>query len=351
MTPGHGRPMSPKAVAEPAAETLAQAAAPHRPGRAFALALAGLLALALASLLTGSGALSLDALVSGDPQGHAALVLMASRVPRTLSLLFSGMSMGVCAALMQMLFRNRLVPPTTAGPAEAATLGLLAAALLAPGLPMLGKMGVAAAFALAGTLLFLKLVERIGYRQTVMLPLVGLMLGGVINAVTTFFAYRYDLLQSLAAWTNGDFSGVLRGRYELLWINVALALAAYLAADRFTVAGLGDAVARNLGLDYGRTVAIGVTIVALATAACIVTAGTVPFLGLLVANVVGLVMGDNLRRTLPWIALSGAAFLLACDMIGRLVRYPYEIPVGSVAGVVGSAVFLYLLLRRRDRLG
>lgn len=318
---------------------------------AFALALLGLAVLAGVSVLTGSGALSVSALISGDTSGHAPLVLMASRVPRTLSLLFAGMSMGVCAALMQMLFRNRFVEPTTAGTAEAAILGLLAAALFAPGLPMLGKMLVAAVFALAGTVLFLKLVERIGYRGAVLLPLVGLMLGGVINAVTTFFAYRYDLLQSLAAWTTGDFSGVLRGRYELLWLNVALALAAYLAADRFTVAGLGDAVARNLGLDYGRTVAIGVTIVALATATCIVTAGTVPFLGLLVANMVSLIMGDNLRRTLPWIALSGAAFLLACDIIGRVVRYPYEIPVGSVAGVVGSAVFLYLLLGRRYRFG
>lgn len=174
---------------------------------------------------------------------------------------------------------------------------------------------------------------------------------GVINALTTFLAYRTDLLQSLAAWTMGDFSGVLRGRYEFLWLNVALAAVAYVTADRFTVAGLGDAFARNLGLDYRRIVALGVTIVALATATSIATAGTVPFLGLLVANVVGLVMGENLRRTLPWIALSGAAFLLACDIIGRLIRFPYEIPVGTVAGVAGSVVFLYLLLGRRFHLG
>lgn len=314
----------------------------------LALGLLGLAALAGASVLTGAGGLTL---MSGDAGGHAMLVLMASRVPRTLSLLFAGMSMGVCAALMQMLFRNRFVEPTTAGTAEAASLGLLLAALVAPGMPMLGKMAVAAAFALAGTVLFLKIVERIGFRGAVIVPLVGLMLGGVINALTTFLAYRYDLLQSLAAWTTGDFSGVLRGRYELLWLTLALAGLAYLAADRFTVAGLGEAVARNLGLDYGRTVAIGITIVALATAACIATAGTVPFLGLIVANGVSLVLGDNLRRTLPWIALSGAAFLLACDMVGRLIRQPYEIPVGAVAGVAGSAMFLLLLLGRRARLG
>lgn len=323
---------------------------------AFALACLGLLALGGASLLIGVGDMSLAALASGQEaggraSGHAQLLLLASRVPRTLALLFAGLSMGVCAALMQMLFRNRFVEPTTAGTAEAASLGLLAATLLAPGLPVVGKMAVAAVFALAGTVLFLKIVHRIKARGAVIIPLVGLMLGGIINALTTFLAYRADLLQSLAVWTTGDFSGVLRGRYELLWINVALAALAYGIADRFTVAGLGDAFARNLGLDYRRIMALGLAIVALATATCIATAGTVPFLGLLVANVVALVMGDNLRRTLPWIALAGAAFLLSCDIIGRLVRFPYEIPVGTVAGVVGSAVFLSLLLGRGYRLG
>lgn len=315
----------------------------------FALGVAGLGALVGVSLLVGVGATPL-ALLTGEA-GHGQLVLLASRIPRTLALVFAGLSMGVCAALMQMMFRNRFVEPTTAGTAQAAALGLLVASIAVPGWPLLAKMGIAAAFALAATLLFLKIIARVAFRGAILVPLVGLMLGGVIDALAVFLAYRYDLLQALAAWSTGDFSGVLRGRYELLWLSVALAAVAYAAADRFTAAGLGDAFATNLGLNYGRIVALGLTIVALATAACIATAGTVPFLGLIVANVVALAMGDNLRRTLPWIALAGAAFLLACDIIGRLVRYPYEIPVGTVAGVAGSALFLYLLLGRRLRLG
>ncbi|MFG1359088.1 ABC transporter permease [Xanthobacter pseudotagetidis] len=329
----------------------APSAASARPVPGFALALAGLALLGMTSVLVGTTSMDLSSLLRGGEADRARLVLWASRVPRTLSLLFAGMSMGVSAAIMQMLFRNRFVEPTTAGTAEAASLGLLVAALLAPGMPMLGRMALAATFALAGTIVFLKIVDRIGARGAVLVPLVGLMLGGIINALTGFLAYRFDLLQSLAAWTTGDFSGVLRGRYELMWLTVALASVAYVAADRFTVAGLGDDAARSLGLDHGRTVAIGVLVVALATASCIVTAGTVPFLGLLVANLVSLAMGDNLRRTLPWIAVAGAAFLVACDLVGRLVRYPYEIPVGAVAGVLGSAVFLYLLLSGRHRLG
>ena len=117
------------------------------------------------------------------------------------------------------------------------------------------------------------------------------------------------------------------------------------------MAGLGQSFTRNLGLNYGRILAFGLVIVSMVSASAVVTAGTVPFLGLIVANVVSLTVGDNLRRALPWVALSGAGFLLACDIVGRVLRFPYEIPVGTVAGVFGSGIFLYLLLRRRARFG
>lgn len=309
------------------------------------------LALAAVSLLIGVGDLDLASLLSGSSDAEALLLLVVSRIPRTIAIVLAGMSMGVAAVVMQLLFRNRFVEPTTAGTAESASLGLLTVTLLGPGLPVMGKMLVSAGFALAGSFLFLRIVSRIPARSTLIVPLVGLMLGGVIDALTTFFAYRYDLLQSLGAWTSGDFSGVLRGRYELLWISFALVIATYVTADRFTVAGLGDAATTNLGLDYRKIVSLGLTMVALITAACVVTSGIVPFLGLIVANIVSMLLGDNLRRSLPWIALSGAAFLLICDIIGRLIRFPYEIPVGTVAGVLGSAIFLYLLLAGRRRLG
>jgi iron complex transport system permease protein len=175
------------------------------------------------------------------------------------------------------------------------------------------------------------------------------MLGGVISAVTTFFAYRYDMMQSLGAWTMGDFSGVLRGRYELLWTSLALTILAYIAAGRFTVAGMGEAFATNVGLNYNRIVMLGLAIVSMITACVVVTVGMVPFIGLIIPNIVSLAMGDNLRRTLPWIAISGVGFVLACDIAGRLVLYPYEVPVGTVMGIIGSAVFLYLLLRKNAR--
>ena len=73
----------------------------------------------------------------------------------------------------------------------------------------------------------------------------------------------------------------------------------------------------------------------------------IPFLGLVVPNVVSLMIGDNMRRAVPWVALLGAGFVLACDILGRIIRAPYEIPIGTVVGVIGAGLFLWLLLRKR----
>ncbi|HJB64254.1 MAG TPA: iron chelate uptake ABC transporter family permease subunit, partial [Candidatus Microbacterium pullistercoris] len=107
--------------------------------------------------------------------------------------------------------------------------------------------------------------------------------------------------------------------------------------------------ATNLGLDFRRIVAIGMIIVAVITACVLVTAGVLPFLGLVVPNIVSLIIGDNVRRAIPWVAGLGSVFVVACDIIARVVRFPYEIPLSVVVGIVGAGLFLWLLLRRRGR--
>ncbi|WP_425640067.1 ABC transporter permease [Agrobacterium radiobacter] len=317
--------------------------------KSLSLILALLLALTLAivSLFVGVSNVSLATLFAPDTSTDALRVLLVSRIPRTLALILAGSSMAIAGLIMQMLVRNRFVEPSTAGTTKSAGLGLLTVTLIAPDTPIFGKMLVAAVFALAGTALFLRILRQVPLRDVLLVPLIGIMLGGVISAVTTFFAYRFDLLQSLGAWMTGDFSGVLRGRYELLWVGFLFAIAAYLAADRFTVAGMGRDFTTNLGLNYRRVMALGLTIVSLVSAVVVVTVGMIPFLGLIVPNVVSLMIGDNMRRSVPWVATLGAVFVLSCDIIGRTVRAPYEIPIGTVVGVIGSVLFLYLLLRKR----
>ena len=316
--------------------------------RLFAAAIA-VLGLAAVSLFVGVGEVSLGSLLTGGEQEEELLLLLASRIPRTIALVLAGCSMSTAGLIMQMLARNRFVEPSTIGTVESARLGVLVTMVFAPGLPIIGRMLVAALFALAGTALFLAILRRIPLRSALVVPLIGIMLGGMIGAITTFFAYRYDLIQSLAAWASGDFSSVLRGRYELLWVAGGLSIVCYIAADRFSIAGLGRGFATNLGLSYRKVVSLGLIIVSMVTATVVTTVGLIPFLGLIVPNLVSLAIGDNVRRAIPWIAIAGSLLVLACDILGRLVRFPYEIPVGVILGVVGSLTFLSLLLRKEAR--
>lgn len=332
-------------------------AAPVRHARAWtgAAGLAALLALlavlALCSIMVGASQINLLNVFSAESDDLVSKVLFTSRVPRTLALILAGASMAVAGLLMQMIARNRFVEPSTVGTVGSASLGMLAVALVAPGLPLLGKMGVAAVFALAGTAVFMLILRRLPVRNALIVPLVGLVFAGMIEAVTAFFAYRFEMLQAIRAWTLGDFSAILKGRYELLWISLGLTGAAWFAADRFTVIGMGEEVATSLGVHYGRWITAGLVIVAMVTASIVVTAGVIPFLGLIVPNLVSLLIGDRMRRSVVWVALCGAVLMLACDVLGRLLIHPYEIPIGTIMGVLGSVLFLAFLWRRRAQLG
>jgi len=194
-------------------------------------------------------------------------------------------------------------------------------------------------------MVFMRLLDRIKFKNTVFIPLVGIMLGSIIESFTTFLAYRYDLVQNVNSWLQGDFSMIMKGRFELLYISIPLLIAAWKYADRFTVAGMGEDFALNLGLNYKIVMNIGVTIVALISATVIVTVGRIPFLGLIIPNLVTLYRGDNMKGNIWIVALSGSVFLLFADILGRLVIYPYEVSISLTVGVMGSMIFLYLLLR------
>ena len=271
-------------------------------------------------------------------------VFFASRVPRTVALVLAGAAFAIIGLIMQLLTRNRFVEPGTTGATDAAALALLAVLLTAPAMPLWGKAIAASLGALVGVLGFLALVRRIPSRSSVLVPIIGILYAGVIGAVTTFIAYRIDVLQELLSWSIGDFSGITRGRYEILYLAAAAAIIAWIAADRFTVAGLGDDTARGLGLNTRGVMMLGVAIIAVVTGILMVVTGAIPFLGLIVPNIVSRLIGDNMRRAVPLVALLGAATVLLCDIVGRIVRFPFELPISVVMGMIGGAIFLWLLL-------
>lgn len=314
-------------------------------------ALTALLVLSAVSLFIGAGHMPIADLFHGGIESDAFFLLAASRIPRTLAIALAGCGLAVAGAVMQVIALNRFAEPSTTGTVESAQFGMIATLLVAPGSSIVVRMVAAAAFAMGGTALFFALIRRVPLHSAFVVPLVGLTLGGIINAITHLIAYRYDLMQTLSAWTTGDFSGALRGRYELLWVALIVTIFACVAAIRFTLAGLGEEIATSTGLDYRRTLFLGMAVVSLVTAVVTVTVGTIPFLGLIVPNLASLAMGDNLKRTLPWIAFCGAALALACDIVGRLVIPPYEIPASTITGVIGSGFFLLMLLGHRRHAG
>lgn len=273
--------------------------------------------------------------------------LFDSRLPRLVSIIIAGMSLSICGLIMQQISRNKFVSPTTAGTMDWARLGILISLMLFTSASPLVKMSIAFVFALVGNFLFMKILERIKFNDAIFIPLVGLMLGNIVSSIATFIAYKYDLIQNLSSWLQGDFSLVVKGRYELLYLSIPLVIIAYVYADKFTVAGMGESFSVNLGLKYKRVVNIGLIIVSLIASLVILTVGMLPFLGLIIPNMVSIYKGDNLRSSLPHTALLGAVFVLFCDILGRVIIFPYEISIGLMVGVIGSGIFLYMLLRRK----
>lgn len=307
--------------------------------------IASLIVLSILSLFVGVSHITPKDLL--NLQSDETQIFLISRLPRLLAILFAGAGMSIAGLIMQQLSRNKFVSPTTAGTLDATRLGILVSMLLFANASLLEKMVVAFVFALAGTLLFMQLLDRIKFKDAIFIPLVGLMFGNILSSITTFFAYRADVIQNMSAWLQGDFSMIMKGRYELLYITIPLLVVAYLFANRFTVAGMGEDFSKNLGLSYKRVVNFGLILVALITVTVVLTVGMIPFLGLIIPNIVSIFKGDHLQKTLPHTALLGSSFLLVCDILGRVIIYPYEISISLMVGVIGSGIFLYLLFRRK----
>ncbi len=275
------------------------------------------------------------------------LVMLISRIPRTVALILAGIGLSVCGLIIQQMTQNRFVSPTTAGSLDAAKMGILASLVFIPQSDVWIRSFFAFGFTFLASIIFLKIADRIRYRNVIFIPIVGLMFGGILNSITTFFAYKNDIVQDVNAWMMGDFSGVLQGKYELIYLSIPAVLITYLYANKFTVVGMGESFSKNLGLNYRAVMNIGLFCISLTVSVVVLTVGTIPFLGLVVPNIVSVLFGDNLKNTLPITAIFGAIFLLICDIIGRLVIFPFEVPIGMTVGLIGGVIFLILLIRQR----
>ncbi|MBE5975208.1 MAG: ABC transporter permease [Paenibacillaceae bacterium] len=272
-------------------------------------------------------------------------IIFISRFPRLVSILVAGCSLSMTGLIMQTITKNKFVSPTTAGTADWARLGILIAMLFFGNSSTMIKMLVAFVSCMFGSFLFIRLLTKIRIRNGILIPLIGLMIGNIVEAVATFFAYRFDLIQNMSSWMQGSFSLILKGRYELLYVGIPFLILGYLYADKFTIAGMGKDFSMNLGLNHEQIVNLGLVLVSVITSVVTVTVGGLPFLDLIVPNIMSMIKGDNLKNSLLDTALLGANFILFCDILGRILIYPYEIPIGMMISVTGSAAFLIMVLK------
>src|SRR5699024_3376144 len=136
-----------------------------------------------------------------------------------------------------------------------------------------------------------KILEKIKFKDAIFILLVGIMFGNIINSLSTFFAYKNDLIQNMTSWMHGDFSMIMSGNYELMFISISILAIAYFYANKFTIAGMGEDFSKNLGLNYRQVVNLGLIIVALVTASVVLSVGMIPFLGLIIPNIVTIYQG------------------------------------------------------------
>lgn len=272
-------------------------------------------------------------------------VLLTTRIPRTISLILSGATLSIAGLVMQQLTQNKFVSPTTAGTLSSARFGVIMSMVLFSGATYFQRILFAFASATIGTLIFALFLRTVKQNKSIMVPLVGMMFGNIISSIGSYFALRYELVQNASSWLQGNFSLVTSDNFLLIFLSIPVLILIYMFAHYFTVMGLGREMAVELGISYNTIELIGIIIVALGTTSVLLTVGSIPFIGIIIPNLVSMKAGDNFRKVLFPTALFGSIFTIMCDILARTIIAPYELPISIVVGIVGSALFLFLILR------
>ncbi|MFA7396426.1 MAG: ABC transporter permease [Sphaerochaetaceae bacterium] len=304
------------------------------------------IALVVAVLALGIGSLFIGVYdIWGKEDGLN--MFFITRVPRTVALMLTGSAMSMAGLVMQLLTQNRLVEPTTTGTIEWAGLGLMIIYLLFPAPSLMLRMGGAIIFSFVGTMVFFMFLRRVKLRSSLIVPIIGMMLGAVVSAISTFIALTFRMSQNVEAWFVGSFAPIQVGRYEYLYLIVIVTIVIFIYADRITLAGLGEDIATSLGVNYNTIVIVGTALIAIAVGVVVSVVGNIPFLGLIVPNIVSMYRGDDLRSNLPWVSVLGMGIITLMDIISRTIIMPFEVPVSLILGTVGVVVFIFILLRKR----
>ena len=271
-------------------------------------------------------------------------IFLLARIPRLLAILCTGVGMSVAGLIMQQLCMNKFVSPSTGATIQSAQFGILLSLVFVPTLGLWGRVLLAFAMAILGTWVFVWFIQRIQFKNTVLVPLIGIMFGNVLGGIISFIAYKYEVTQQLSNYFVGSFALIIKGNYEVVWIAVPLVIIAFVFANYFNIVGMGKDFSQNLGVNYKLVLFLGLTIASMITASVVTIVGQISYIGLIIPNIVAMFKGDKIKGTLVDTALLGALFVLICDMIARFVIMPYELPIELIVGIIGSVLFIAMLI-------
>ena len=302
-----------------------------------------LLIVSVISIFIGVIDIDLHSLFAGG-DGMELKIFLLSRIPRLLAILCTGIGMSVAGLIMQQLCMNKFVSPSTGATIQSAQFGILLSLVFIPAIGLWGRVLLAFATSILGTWIFVWFVQKIQFKNTVLVPLIGIMFGNVLGGITSFIAYKFEVTQQLSTYFTGSFALIIKGNYELVWLAVPLVIIAFIFANYFNIVGMGRDFSQNLGVNYNMVLFFGLTIASMITASVVTIVGQISYIGLIVPNIVAMFKGDKIKGTLIDTALLGALFVLICDIIARSVIMPYELPIELIVGIIGSIMFIAMLI-------
>lgn len=302
-----------------------------------------LLIISIISVFVGAIDIDLNTLFLGGNEMELKIFLL-TRIPRLLAIICTGVGMSVAGLIMQNLCMNKFVSPSTGATIQSAQFGILLSLVFIPSIGLWGRMMLAFSMSILGTWIFVWFVQKIQFKNAVLVPLIGIMFGNVLGGITSFIAYKFEVTQQLSTYFVGSFALIMKGNYELVWLAVPLVIIAFIFANYFNIVGMGKEFSQNLGVNYKVVLFLGLTIASMITASIVTIVGQISYIGLIIPNIVAMFKGDKMKGTLVDTALLGAVFVLVCDLIARSVISPYELTIELIVGIIGSVMFIAMLI-------
>lgn len=284
------------------------------------------------------------------------IIVWKMNFPRVIMACLVGAGLGIAGAVMQAVFRNPMASPYILGLSSGASLGAaIGLTFTIPFLPQIIMIPLLAFITCMGTLFLVYYISNIGGKvPTETLLLAGIAVAAMLSAVVSLLTYLAgDQMQGIVYWTMGNLTNATWEKVLVVTPLIFIGCLIMVSSSRdLNAMMLGDAHAQDLGVEVKKVRLQLLVVSALVTAASVAFVGVIGFVGLVVPHILRILLGPDNRTLLSASILGGAAFLLMCDYISRVIAPSIGIlPIGIVTALIGAPYFIYLLRRRRTEVG